>query len=143
MLLRRDFTKLALAATAIAVPAEAKINSVFGGVPLGAQSYSFRDRDVDGAIAGMKEIGIGYTELFSGHVEPKVERGPAGQAALPSAVNRMSHLLIVDDKEENLYYLQALLTAHGNTVELAPHGAEALVKARQNPPQLTRWPRWT
>ncbi len=82
MLLRRDFTKLALAATAIAAPASAKINSVFGGVPLGAQSYSFRDRDVDGAIAAMKEIGIGYTELFSGHVEPKVERGPAGQAAL-------------------------------------------------------------
>ncbi|MBY0505865.1 MAG: sugar phosphate isomerase/epimerase [Bryobacteraceae bacterium] len=82
MLLRRDFTKLALAATAAAVPASAKINSVFGGVPLGAQSYSFRDRDVDGAVAAMKEIGIGYTELFSGHVEPKVERGPAGQAAL-------------------------------------------------------------
>ncbi len=82
MYLRRDFTKLALAATAIAAPASAKINSVFGGVPLGAQSYSFRDRDVDGAIAAMKEIGIGYTELFSGHVEPKVERGPAGQAAL-------------------------------------------------------------
>ncbi len=82
MLLRRDFTKLALAATAIAAPAAARINSVFGGVPLGAQSYSFRDRDVDGAIAAMKEIGIGYTELFSGHVEPKVERGPAGQAAL-------------------------------------------------------------
>jgi len=82
MLLRRDFTKLALAATAVAVPASGKINSVFGGVPLGAQSYSFRDRDVDGAVAAMKEIGIGYTELFSGHVEPKVDRGPAGQAAL-------------------------------------------------------------
>ncbi len=81
MLLRRDFTKLALAATA-AAPAFGKINSVVGGVPLGAQSYSFRDRDVDGAVAAMKEIGIGYTELFSGHVEPKVERGPAGQAQL-------------------------------------------------------------
>lgn len=81
MLLRRDFTKLALAATA-AAPAFGKINSVFGGVPLGAQSYSFRDRDVDGAVAGMKEIGIGFTELYSGHVEPKVERGPAGQEEL-------------------------------------------------------------
>ena len=80
-MLRRDFTKLAIAATA-AAPAFAKINSVFGGVPLGAQSYSFRDKDVDGAVAGMKEIGIGYTELFSGHVEPKVERGPTGQEAL-------------------------------------------------------------
>jgi len=48
----------------------------------------------------------------------------------------MKHILIVDDKEENLYYLQALLTGNGYIVELARHGAEALVKARQNPPQL-------
>lgn len=38
---------------------------------IGAQSYSFRDRDVDGAIAAMKDIGLGYVELFSGHVEPR------------------------------------------------------------------------
>lgn len=48
----------------------------------------------------------------------------------------MTHILIVDDKEENLYYLQALLTANGYTVDSAHHGAEALVKARQNPPHL-------
>lgn len=48
----------------------------------------------------------------------------------------MTHILIVDDKEENLYYLQALLTGSGYVVESAHHGAEALVKARQNPPQL-------
>jgi len=48
----------------------------------------------------------------------------------------MTHILIVDDKEENLYYLQALLTGSGYLVETAHHGAEALVKARQNPPQL-------
>jgi diguanylate cyclase (GGDEF)-like protein len=48
----------------------------------------------------------------------------------------MPHILIVDDKEENLYYLQALLTASGYSVETAHHGAEALVKARQNPPVL-------
>jgi len=48
----------------------------------------------------------------------------------------MTHILIVDDKEENLYYLQALLTGNGYVVELARHGAEALVKARQNPPQI-------
>ncbi len=46
----------------------------------------------------------------------------------------MSRILIVDDKEENIYYLQALLTGHGYVVELARHGAEALVKARQSPP---------
>ncbi|HSI07842.1 MAG: response regulator [Rariglobus sp.] len=48
----------------------------------------------------------------------------------------MKRVLIVDDKEENVYYLQALLTGHGFEVETACHGAEALVKARQHPPSL-------
>lgn len=48
----------------------------------------------------------------------------------------MNQVLIVDDKEENLYYLEALLTGHGYEVETARHGAEALVKARRNPPAL-------
>jgi PAS domain S-box-containing protein len=48
----------------------------------------------------------------------------------------MTSILIVDDKEENNYYLQALLTGHGFVVDTARHGAEALVKARQSPPDL-------
>jgi PAS domain S-box-containing protein len=48
----------------------------------------------------------------------------------------MTRVLIVDDKEPNIYYLQALLTGNGCTVESARHGAEALVLARQNPPDL-------
>jgi len=44
--------------------------------------------------------------------------------------------MIVDDKEENLYYLQALLTAKHHQVEVARHGAEALFKARQSAPEL-------
>ncbi len=48
----------------------------------------------------------------------------------------MKRVLIVDDKEENVYYLQALLSGHGFEVETARHGAEALVKARQHPPEL-------
>ncbi len=48
----------------------------------------------------------------------------------------MTRVLIVDDKSDNLYYLQSLLTASGYTVEVASHGAEALVKARQHPPQM-------
>jgi PAS domain S-box-containing protein len=48
----------------------------------------------------------------------------------------MTRILIVDDKEENLYYLQALLTGYGFVVDAARHGAEALVKARQSPPDV-------
>lgn len=48
----------------------------------------------------------------------------------------MTRVLIVDDKVENLYYLQALLTGHGFEVESARHGAEALVKARHTAPDL-------
>jgi PAS domain S-box-containing protein len=48
----------------------------------------------------------------------------------------MTRVLIVDDKEENLYYLGALLAANGYEVLTARHGAEALLVARQSPPQV-------
>jgi PAS domain S-box-containing protein len=48
----------------------------------------------------------------------------------------MTRVLIVDDKVDNIYYLNALLGAHGCGVESARHGAEALLKARQAPPDL-------
>jgi two-component system, cell cycle sensor histidine kinase and response regulator CckA len=48
----------------------------------------------------------------------------------------MKRILIVEDNEQNLYYLETLLQGHGFHVISARHGAEALVKARQNPPEL-------
>lgn len=48
----------------------------------------------------------------------------------------MTRSLIVDDKEENLYYMAALLAGNGCEVITARHGAEALVKARQTPPDV-------
>jgi PAS domain S-box-containing protein len=48
----------------------------------------------------------------------------------------MTRILIVDDKEENLYYLQVLLTGYGYVVESAHQGAEGLAKARQTPPDI-------
>ena len=47
------------------------VNSVVHGVMLGAQSYSFRDRSFDAMLQAMSQIGLGYCELFSGHIEPK------------------------------------------------------------------------
>lgn len=64
MYTRRTFGKLAVAAFA-------KINSKIGGVTIGAQTYSFRDRSLDACIAGMKEVGLGEAELWQGHIEPK------------------------------------------------------------------------
>ena len=51
----------------------AKIDSTVKGVRLGAQSYSFRDRPLEGVIEGMKAVGLGEIELWSNHVEPRVE----------------------------------------------------------------------
>lgn len=48
----------------------------------------------------------------------------------------MTHVLIVDDNAGNLYLLRMLLQGHGYSVDEARHGAEALVKARQHPPDL-------
>lgn len=42
----------------------------------------------------------------------------------------MARILVVDDKEENRYYLESLLGGHGHTVVCAHHGAEALDIAR-------------
>jgi sugar phosphate isomerase/epimerase len=66
---RRDFSKLALAGLPLSM-ALAKIDSRIGGVQLGVQSYSFRDRSLDAAIKAMVDDGIGECELFSPHIEP-------------------------------------------------------------------------
>jgi len=70
---RRDFGKLTAAALATAglAPGANKIDSKIAGVWIGAQTYSFRDRPLDGAIAAMKEIGLGEAELWDGHILPK------------------------------------------------------------------------
>lgn len=45
-------------------------------------------------------------------------------------------VLVVDDKDENLYYLQVLLEGNGFFVSVAHHGVEALEFARRNPPSV-------
>jgi PAS domain S-box-containing protein len=46
------------------------------------------------------------------------------------------HVLIVDDNADNLYFMRALLQGHGYDVISAVHGADALDKARRDPPDL-------
>jgi two-component system cell cycle sensor histidine kinase/response regulator CckA len=48
----------------------------------------------------------------------------------------MTRVLLVDDKDENVYYLRALLEGHGFTVDSACHGAQALAMARLSRPDL-------
>jgi sugar phosphate isomerase/epimerase len=69
MYTRRTFTTSLLAASAFAAQP--------GGVILGAQTYSLRDRDADKAVAALKELQINTVEMWSGHAEPfsgKVDR---------------------------------------------------------------------
>ena len=74
MFSRRDFTRIALAGLPLSV-ALAKINSTIQGVQLGTQTYSFRDRPLDGVIQAMVAVGLGDCELYApAHVEPRLSR---------------------------------------------------------------------
>src|SRR5688572_27202398 len=44
--------------------------SLFGGIQVGVQSYTFRAFDIDRMIAAMTSIGIASVELWNGHLEP-------------------------------------------------------------------------
>jgi sugar phosphate isomerase/epimerase len=74
MITRRQFSIVgagALAASRVFARPD-KPNSVVDGVQIGAQSYSFRDRALDPAIAAMVQIGLSESELWEGHLTPKL-----------------------------------------------------------------------
>ena len=48
----------------------------------------------------------------------------------------MEKILVVDDEELNLFYLETLLKGHGFHVKTARNGAKALEAAREDPPHL-------
>src|ERR1051325_11425209 len=57
---RRDFGRIAIAAVPIATAFAAKINSKFGGVQIGAITYSFRGtNDLDAIVKMLVDSGVG------------------------------------------------------------------------------------
>jgi two-component system cell cycle sensor histidine kinase/response regulator CckA len=48
----------------------------------------------------------------------------------------MTRVLVVDDNEDNLYLLEVLLRANNYEVDLARHGADALLKAKNTLPDI-------
>src|SRR5438045_4613671 len=80
MYTRRDFGKMTLAGLP-AVSAFATINSKFGGVQIGAITYSFRTLKAEEIIPAMVKAGLGEAELMSNHAEA-LAGAPQDQAAL-------------------------------------------------------------
>ena len=73
MISRRTFGKLALGSIPL-VSAAARIDSTIHGVRIGVSGYSFQYSSLDEAIAIMKTIGLGATEVWFRHIEPKTTR---------------------------------------------------------------------
>lgn len=71
---RREFTAglaaSAAAAAARAIAGDKPAPSVFGGIQVGVQSYTFRAFDLDRMIAAMTRIGLTSVELWNGHLDP-------------------------------------------------------------------------
>ena len=70
---RRDLGRIALASVPLRAALGAKrINSVFGGVRIGAITYSFNriaSPDPEAIVRAFVEVGLGEAELMSNHCE--------------------------------------------------------------------------
>jgi sugar phosphate isomerase/epimerase len=89
---RRGFHQLGLT-TLITAGGGAALAGPAGKKPavtLGVQSYSFRDRPLDQAIAAMAELGLATCELWQGHLEPRLtkESTAAQKAGFREAVRK-------------------------------------------------------
>jgi sugar phosphate isomerase/epimerase len=70
MITRRELLQRVLAAAAVGFQAQSR-SPMYRGVRLGAQSYSFRDRPLDGVISGLQDVGLYGCELWQNHLEPR------------------------------------------------------------------------
>jgi len=90
---RRDLGRIALASVPLRGAFGAKrINSTFGGVRIGAITYSFNriaSPDPEAIVKAYVEIGLGEAELMSNHCEalagaPPMPAGPGGRGTPPT-----------------------------------------------------------
>ena len=82
---RRRFLHAGVAAVGLSsmsnfLRAEEKKGDAFGGFKLGAQSYTFREFDLEAALKRMKDLDLHYVELFQKHAP--LNSSPAQIAAL-------------------------------------------------------------
>ncbi len=95
---RRDMARFALASAPLATALAAKkINSKFGGVQIGAITYSFNriaSPDAEAIIKAYVEIGLGEAELMSNHCEALAGAPPMPNffRPAPPRAGRPSHL---------------------------------------------------
>ena len=99
---RRQFAKFAVAAP-LSAALFGKINSKIDGVMIGAQTYSFRDRPLDQCVAAMKEIGLGYAELWQGHLEPTKNEEKKAWRENPPMEHVQSAKKLFDDAGIEIY----------------------------------------
>src|SRR4051812_13088044 len=93
---RREFGGV-LAGSLAAAPfvrlgaAQKTASSRIAGVRVGTQSYSFRDRGLDDAIAAMVTVGLSHCELWWGHVETRtaIPSAPAPAGASRDETNKL------------------------------------------------------
>ncbi|HXG92314.1 MAG TPA: sugar phosphate isomerase/epimerase [Blastocatellia bacterium] len=72
-LTRRQFGGILMGAAAgLLPPSSQKVKpSVFGGIQVGVQSYTFRAFNIDRMIDAMRMAGLSSVELWDGHLNPK------------------------------------------------------------------------
>jgi sugar phosphate isomerase/epimerase len=120
---RREFTKLAIAATS-ATLAFGKPDSNIQGVKIGAQSYSFRTMPLDDAIKAMSDIGLSYVELWQGHLEPKDKEELKAWRTSPASLEQMKDVRRKFSNAGIRIYAMNYSFKANNTDEEVLHGME-------------------